>query len=166
MRGIEIRETLTDEWKKHQIAQERDYAILTAEISKATFGLTPSELTMSPFAPDRIARQIELLGAAGVAFLSMHAVGLFPRERGASLVDMDALYRGPITGAGRWSGIVALRIFGAGQKAIDLMWNKSGQAAGAVMRLLDHPYRPRLAAAAELAALAGLALAAALAGRL
>ena len=43
MRGIEIRETLTDEWKNHQVAQEREYAILTAEISKATFGLTPTE---------------------------------------------------------------------------------------------------------------------------
>jgi methylphosphotriester-DNA--protein-cysteine methyltransferase len=43
MRGIEIRETLTDEWKKHEVQQEREYAILTAEISKATFGLTPKE---------------------------------------------------------------------------------------------------------------------------
>jgi len=43
MRGIEIRETLTDEWKKHQVTKDREYAILTAEISKATFGVTPSE---------------------------------------------------------------------------------------------------------------------------
>jgi len=43
MRGIEIRETLTDEWKKRQVGAEREYAILTAEISKATFGMVPSE---------------------------------------------------------------------------------------------------------------------------
>ena len=43
MRGIEIRETLTDEWKKRQVGAEREYAILTAEISKATFGMTPSK---------------------------------------------------------------------------------------------------------------------------
>jgi len=43
MRGIEIRETLTDEWKKRNVGEDRDYAILTAEISKATFGMTPSE---------------------------------------------------------------------------------------------------------------------------
>jgi len=43
MRGIAIRAELTDEWKKRQVGQEREYAILTAEISKATFGLTPSE---------------------------------------------------------------------------------------------------------------------------
>ncbi|MEI7511788.1 MAG: Bro-N domain-containing protein [Candidatus Peregrinibacteria bacterium] len=43
MRGIEIRETLTDEWKNRGVKEGVEYAILTAEISKATFGLTPSE---------------------------------------------------------------------------------------------------------------------------
>lgn len=43
MRSIAIREELTDEWKKHGIEQQTEYAILTAEISKATFGLTPKE---------------------------------------------------------------------------------------------------------------------------
>lgn len=43
MRGITIREELTDEWQKRGAKEERDYEILTAEISKATFGMTPSE---------------------------------------------------------------------------------------------------------------------------
>lgn len=43
MRGINIREELTDEWKKREIKTEKEYAILTAEISKATFDMTPSE---------------------------------------------------------------------------------------------------------------------------
>ena len=43
LRGMAIRQNLTDEWKKRGITEERDYAILTAEISKATFGMTPSE---------------------------------------------------------------------------------------------------------------------------
>jgi prophage antirepressor-like protein len=43
MRGIAIRAELTDEWKNRQVGLEREYAILTSEISKATFGLTPSE---------------------------------------------------------------------------------------------------------------------------
>ena len=43
IRGMAIRQNLTDEWKKRGIEEEQDYAILTAEISKATFGLTPSE---------------------------------------------------------------------------------------------------------------------------
>ncbi len=43
MRGIAIREELTDEWQKRGAAEQRDYEILTAEISKATFGIIPSE---------------------------------------------------------------------------------------------------------------------------
>lgn len=43
LRGIAIRQNLTDEWKRRGITTEQDYAILTAEISKATFGMTPSE---------------------------------------------------------------------------------------------------------------------------
>ena len=43
LRGIAIRQNLTDEWKKRGITEENEYAILTAEISKATFGITPSE---------------------------------------------------------------------------------------------------------------------------
>ncbi|MFA6551693.1 MAG: BRO family protein, partial [Patescibacteria group bacterium] len=43
MRGIAIREELTDEWKKRGAEKQRDYEILTAEISQATFGLKPNE---------------------------------------------------------------------------------------------------------------------------
>jgi DNA-damage-inducible protein D len=43
MRGIAIRAELTDEWKNRGIKEDTEYSILTAEISKATFGLTPSE---------------------------------------------------------------------------------------------------------------------------
>ncbi|PIZ73861.1 phage antirepressor protein [Candidatus Peregrinibacteria bacterium CG_4_10_14_0_2_um_filter_43_11] len=43
MRGIAIREELTDEWQKRGVKEQKDYSILTAEISKATFGMTPSE---------------------------------------------------------------------------------------------------------------------------
>ncbi len=43
LRGIAIRQNLTDEWQQRGITERSDYAILTAEISKATFGMTPSE---------------------------------------------------------------------------------------------------------------------------
>jgi hypothetical protein len=43
MRGIAVRAELTDEWKKRGVGSEPEYAILTSEISKAAFGLTPSE---------------------------------------------------------------------------------------------------------------------------
>lgn len=43
MRSIAIRDELTGEWQKRGVREQREYAILTAEISKATFGLTPTE---------------------------------------------------------------------------------------------------------------------------
>lgn len=43
MRSIAIREELTDEWKTRGVKEQTEYAILTAEISKAAFGLTPAE---------------------------------------------------------------------------------------------------------------------------
>jgi DNA-damage-inducible protein D len=43
MRGIAVRDELTNEWSERGIKEQRDYSILTAEISKATFGMTPSE---------------------------------------------------------------------------------------------------------------------------
>ena len=42
-KSILIRKELTDEWKNRGITENKEYSILTAEISKATFGVTPSE---------------------------------------------------------------------------------------------------------------------------
>lgn len=43
MRGIAVRDELTGEWKKRGVKEQKEFAILTSEISKATFGMTPSE---------------------------------------------------------------------------------------------------------------------------
>ena len=43
LRGIAIRQELTDEWKNRQVEQEKEFAILTNEITKATFGKTVQE---------------------------------------------------------------------------------------------------------------------------
>ncbi len=43
VRGIAIRDELTSEWKKRNVKEHTEFAILTAEISKATFGMTPNE---------------------------------------------------------------------------------------------------------------------------
>lgn len=43
MRGIAIREELTDEWKGRGVKEGKEYAILTNDISKATFGITPAQ---------------------------------------------------------------------------------------------------------------------------
>jgi len=43
LRGIAVRQDLTDEWKKRGVESQQDFSILTAEISKASFGMTPTE---------------------------------------------------------------------------------------------------------------------------
>ena len=43
LKSIDIRKQLTEEWQKRDVKEGQEYAILTAEIAKATFGLTPSE---------------------------------------------------------------------------------------------------------------------------
>ena len=53
LRGIAIRQNLTDEWKERGITEQNDFAILTAEISKATFGLTPTEYRNHKNLPQR-----------------------------------------------------------------------------------------------------------------
>ncbi|MBI4016112.1 MAG: Bro-N domain-containing protein [Candidatus Aenigmarchaeota archaeon] len=43
VRGIAVRQELTDEWKQRGVNEDKEYAILTNEISKATFGKTVEE---------------------------------------------------------------------------------------------------------------------------
>ncbi|HOE43203.1 MAG TPA: Bro-N domain-containing protein [Rhodoferax sp.] len=43
LRSISVRGELTDEWKARGVAEGKEYSILTAEIARATFGVTPSE---------------------------------------------------------------------------------------------------------------------------
>lgn len=43
MRGIQIRDELTNEWKHRGVNESKDFGILTAEICKATFGVTPAD---------------------------------------------------------------------------------------------------------------------------
>jgi len=43
LRGIAVRQDLTDEWKEKGVKGASDFAILSAEISRATFGVTPGQ---------------------------------------------------------------------------------------------------------------------------
>ncbi len=43
LRGIAVRQELTDEWKQRDVGTEKEFAILTNEITKATFGKTVQE---------------------------------------------------------------------------------------------------------------------------
>jgi DNA-damage-inducible protein D len=53
LRGIAVRQNLTDEWKERGITSQTDYAILTAEISKAAFGMTPNEYRQYKNLPEK-----------------------------------------------------------------------------------------------------------------
>jgi DNA-damage-inducible protein D len=53
MRGIAVRQTLTDEWQSRGIRERIKYEILTAEISEVTFGLKPSECHLLELPPPR-----------------------------------------------------------------------------------------------------------------
>lgn len=53
LRGIAIRQNLTDEWQERGIFSAKDYAILTAEISKATFGMAPIEYRQYKNLPEK-----------------------------------------------------------------------------------------------------------------
>ncbi len=43
LKSIDVRKQLTDEWKGRGVKEGQEYSILTSEISKATFGMTPSQ---------------------------------------------------------------------------------------------------------------------------
>jgi len=43
MRGIAVHEELTDEWKKRDVKEKKEHELLTAEIAKAAFGITPGK---------------------------------------------------------------------------------------------------------------------------
>jgi hypothetical protein len=53
LRGIAVRQNLTDEWKDRGLTHKNDYSILTAEISRATFGMTPNEYRNYKDIPDK-----------------------------------------------------------------------------------------------------------------
>lgn len=89
------------------------------------YDLMPADLTYQPFALDRVAPQFQVLGAAGIAYLALRALRAAPRAADIRLLDIDALYRGPVADAGRWAGILALRLYGAWQS-----WTRRLSAAG------------------------------------
>ena len=53
LRGMAVRQDLTDEWKQRGITSQQDYAILTADISRATFGMTPKEYKKHKNLPEK-----------------------------------------------------------------------------------------------------------------
>ena len=122
------------------------------------YGLMPTALTFAPFDLDRMAPQFELLGAAGVAYVVLRALGLAPRERAVDLLDIDAFYRGPVAGAARWAGVVMLRLYGAWGAALAGLAARAAEGLAAWTRSCDAPYLGRGWAALQFWAIGALAV--------
>lgn len=105
------------------------------------YGLLPTTLEFAPFALDRLAPHLALMGGAGVTLIAVRAFKLAPAERSVRLRDVDALYRGPLAGAGRWLGVVMLRVYGAAQAAAERQAATLGRLVMRLVRACDQPYR-------------------------
>jgi len=110
------------------------------------YNLMPTALVFQPFAIDRLAPQFELLGVAGLIFLALHAVGAAPKASSIRTLDIDALYRGPFALAGRWAGVLLLRVYGAWQAAATQSGHAVGRLIAALAQLCDRPFAPARAA--------------------
>lgn len=122
------------------------------------YNLMPADLIFDPFAIDRVTPHFELLGAAGVAYLSFRRFGVAPREQSLRLLDIDALYRGPLAASGRWAGVLALRVYGAWQDVTRRTSIAVARSLAAITSACDRPYARGSAAAAMLACAAGALL--------
>jgi multicomponent Na+:H+ antiporter subunit D len=122
------------------------------------YGLLPAELTFRPYEIDRTAPQLELLGAAGATYVLLYASRLAPRELPLRLLDVDALYRGPLAGAGRWLGVVLLRLYGSWQALFARLAESATQRIARLAREFDRPYRRSAWGAVQLLAYAAAIL--------
>jgi|CXWL01.1.fsa_nt_gi multicomponent Na+:H+ antiporter subunit D len=120
------------------------------------FRLMPTALGFDAFALDRLAPQLELLGAAGVLYLGLRMVGLAPKQLPSALLDVDSLYRGPIAGAGRWIGVVMLRLYGGWRDTLKQTWRGGLRFLDGWAAAWDRPYRGRWANPIQFAAICAL----------
>jgi len=119
------------------------------------YALTPpSPIAFWPFAPGVVAAQIATLAGGAAAYITLRSLGLAPKERALRLLDVDALYRGPFAGAGRWTGVVMLRLYGAWQSISGAGAARLGRAFAAFARAGDRPYGDSWGGAVGFAALA------------
>jgi multicomponent Na+:H+ antiporter subunit D len=107
------------------------------------YAFLPSEMTYQPLSLIHLASQLEVLGAAGLSYAVVWALGLAPRETALRLWDVDAFYRGPLSSLARWVGIIMLRIYGASQNAFAGFLGATSNAASHLVRRFDQPYAPR-----------------------
>lgn len=104
------------------------------------YDLMPAELAFRPFDADRVAPQLELLGVAGLAYMAMRLRAAAPKRLPARLLDIDALYRGPMAAAGRWVGVAMLRFYGAWQAATERAARATADRLGRWASACDRPF--------------------------
>jgi len=107
------------------------------------YDLMPATLTFQPYALDRLAPQLALFGVAGVAYALLQLTERAAKDAPDRLLDMDSLYRGPIAAAGRWAGVVLLRLYGAWQSMTARIARAGGTAAALGAEACDRPFNAR-----------------------
>lgn len=105
------------------------------------YDLMPAELAFQPYSIDRLAPQVAMLGVAGLAYMALRFTSVAPRRQPARILDLDALYRGPVANAGRWAGVVLLRFYGAWQGATAAASRAAVAQMGLWARACDLPFR-------------------------
>lgn len=116
----------------------------------------PAPLAFDPFAGARLAPHLSLVGAAAAGWVLLRFVAIAPGERPRRLLDLDALYRGPLAGAGRWLGVVLLRLYGAWRALSAAASARAAAAFASFARAGDQPYRDSFGGAIVLLGLAAL----------
>lgn len=117
------------------------------------YDLMPTQLSFDPFALARVAPQLELLGVAGLVGLAFRVFGVAPKDLPIRLLDIDALYRGPLVGAGRWGGVLMLRVYGAWQDASRRAAKAVSDGAQAWVSRCDRPYATSISSFVQLASI-------------
>lgn len=104
------------------------------------YDLMPAELEFRPFDAELVAPQLELLGVAGLVFMALRMRGAAPKRQPARLLDIDALYRGPLAAAGRWTGVLLLRLYGAWQMVTERAAHAAAYRLGRWASACDRPF--------------------------
>ncbi|MCL4716145.1 MAG: hypothetical protein KJZ75_14655 [Hyphomonadaceae bacterium] len=106
------------------------------------YDLMPASLSFAPYELERLAPRLELLGAAGVAYVLLYITKLAPKTLSERTLDIDALYRGPMADAGRWAGVLLLRAYGAWQATATASARSGGRLMARAALRCDRPFAP------------------------
>lgn len=128
------------------------------------YDLMPTQLSYSPYELDRLGAALQLGGAAALCGVLLGALKLWPKPQAHDLLDIDAVYSGPLSASARWLGIVTLRLYGAWLGLAGGVTKALSGVASAWITAQDRPYG-RVSPALQIAAVAGVVIVAVTAQR-